>query len=340
MKMCGFKKAFLCLGVCLAVALTGTGFFAGGEALLAWSDTGPPRGTLPREPASEIRPKVGFVLQRVGGRYEPVVSYYQLFRLPGTAMRFGSFTYLIPEDEEFGAPKFGFLRDDHRFFYVDEIDAPGSDPQYALMGNYFIVDGGAGGSGTCRSMYLFRYDKDSMRLLDKIEEPVGGYFSPLGFVSDYPGKPAYGHELGTGHRDVPVWVISERDRHGHPLVRLVVGRDLALTELGPREFEAFHIYLKIVNHRLRVALDPELYLTIFNSLGEAGGPYSRSTEYYVSGFLAHKLTLARIKAELDGNKERLWLLDSLRYVKRWDAELHRRIGEPFPKIREYRLKGR
>ena len=72
---------------------------------------------------------------------------------------------------------FGFLRDDGRFFYVSEAAASDSNLHYALSGNYFVVDGGAGGSGICRSMYLFKYDKDSMRLLDKIEEPDGGDFS-------------------------------------------------------------------------------------------------------------------------------------------------------------------
>ena len=83
---------------------------------------------------------------------------------------------------------------------------------------------------------------------------------------------------------MPVWVISEKDRQGHPLIRLVAVRDLPPTVLGPEELEVFHTYLKIVDGRLRVALDPDLYVTIFNSLGDGGGPYSRSTEYYVFRF--------------------------------------------------------
>jgi len=338
--MCGLKKPFFCLWVCLVTVAAGTGILAGRAIGAAGPEPAAPREAAP-EAAKQIRPKVGFVLQKIGDNWEPERHYHEPFRLPGTHIRFGSFRYLIPEDEELGAPKFGFLRDDGRFFYVRETAAPDSNLHYALSGNCFVVDGGAGGSGICRSMYLFKYDKDSMRLLDKIEEPDGGEFSPLGFISSYPGEPSYGHRIGKGHKDVPVWVISEKDRQGHPLIRLVAVRDLPPTVLGPEEFEAFHIYLKIVNGRLRVALDPDLYVTIFNSLGDGGGgPYSRSAEYYVSGLLAHKLSLARIRAELANNKDRLWLLDSLRHVKRWDAELHQRNGKTFPKIREYELNGR
>ena len=159
-------------------------------------------------------------------------------------------------------------------------------------------------------------------------------------MSDYPGKPAYGHEIGTEHDDVPVWVIAEKDVHGHPLIRLKMIRDLPPTALGPYEIEAFHLYLKIVNGKLRIALDPEIYEPLFDSVKDAGGPGPRSNEYYVSGFLAGKLSLARIKAELAGNEDREWLVDSLKHVRRWDAALHERYGYPLPRIIEYKLNGR
>jgi hypothetical protein len=285
-----------------------------------------------------IRPKKGFELQRVGNRYEPVVSCYEAFRLPGTRMRFGAYRYLIPEDEELGVPKYGFLRDDGKFFYVDEWVASDGDPEYALSGNYFVVSGCEGNCASW-SMYLFTYDSRSATLIDKIEEPLGR-FAPPGFMSDYPGKPVCGHELGTGHDDVPVWMIEEKDRQGHALIRLRMVRNLPPTVLGPVEFEVFHLYLKIAGGRLRIALDPDLYEPLFNSLGEAGGPQSRSTEYYVSGFLSGKLTLARIKAELAGKKHRQWLVDSLKHIRKWDAALHYRMGHPLPRITEYKLNRR
>ena len=102
----------------------------------------------------------------------------EAFRLPGTSIRFGPFTYFSPMDEELGVPKWGFLRDDGRFFYLNEPFAQSGDSQYALTGSYFIVDGGAGGSGICRTMYLFRHDRDSMRLLDMIEETYNDFSPP------------------------------------------------------------------------------------------------------------------------------------------------------------------
>ena len=337
MNACGFRKLLLCLLVLSAVFAQGAASPFGGTAALAAPDTAPPADVAQGKPVEVIQPKVGFVLQHIGDRWEPVLHYSHAFRLPGTHMRFGPFKYFTPEDEDLAVPKYGFLLDDGRFFYVDERVASDSESQYALIGNYFVVSGCEGNCASW-SMYLFAYDDHSARLLDKIEEP--GDFSPPGFMSDYPGKPAYGRELSEESNDVPVWVIKEKDRQGHPLIRLRMVRNLPLTALGPEEFEVFHLYLKIVNDRLRVALDPDLYETLFNSLGDAGGPYSRSTEYYVSGFLAGKVSLARIRTELVNNRERLWLVDSLKHIKRWDTALHRRYGYPLPRIVEYKFSGR
>jgi hypothetical protein len=306
-------------------------------AAFAGSDTAPPAESTRAKPVELIRPKVGFVLQRVGARYEPVLHYRQAFRLPGTSMRFGSYIYLIPEDEDTGVRKYGFLRDDGRFFYVDEWVASDAEPQYALSGNYFVVGGCEENCGSW-SMYLFTYDDHSAKLVDKIEEP--GDYSPPSFAADYPGKPAYGHKLSEKSNDVPAWVITEKDRQGHPLIRLEMFRNLPPTVFGPKEFEVFHLYLKIAGGRLRVALDPDLYEPLFDSVKEEGGPDSRSTEYYVSGLLAGKLSLVRIKAELAGKKHRQWLVDSLRHVKKWDAALHYRMGHPLPRIIEYKLNRR
>lgn len=338
MNACGFRKLLLCLLVLFAAFAQGAASPFGGTAGLAQSDSAPPAESKAK-PEEVIRPKVGFVLRRVGPRWEPVLCYYQAFRLPGTRMRFGSYRYLIPEDEDIGAPKYGFLRDDGRFFYLNELAASDSAPHYALSGSYFVVDGSPGGSGLCRSMYLFRYDNDSARLLDRIEE-TDEAFSPPGFISDYPGKPAYGHKLSEERDDVPVWMIEEKDRQGHPLIRLEMIRDLPPTFLGPEEIEAFHLYLKIVNDRLLVALDPDLYEPLFNSVKEAGALGPRSNEYYVSGFLSGKLSLARIKAELAGNEDREWLVDSLKHIRRWDTALHYRMGHPLPGIVEYKLNRR
>lgn len=328
------RKSSVCLIVCFILIFAGS---------VLHGDTTSGRDST--QPSEEIKPKVrGFGLMKIGSHYEPEPHYDKPFRIPETTMRFGAYRYFDPEDEEIGKPMWGYLRDDGRFFYVKEPYAPDGDSQYGLSGNYFVVDGGSGGSGICRSMYLFEYGRNSMRLLDVIEEG-GRALSALAFMSDYPGKPAYGEVTSEirNEPDVPVWLINEKDRHGRPLIRLVMVRDLPPPNLGPEKFEIFHIYLRIAKGKLRVALDPYLYETIFNSLGDGGGAGSRSNEYYASGFLAGKLTLAQIKAELEADKDRpwrLWLVDSLKQVKKWDRELHRRLGYPVPKIVEYKLSPR
>ncbi len=334
MNACGFRKLLPYLLAFLAAFAQGATSPFGGTIALAGSDTLPPADAAQSKPEEVTQPKVGFVLQRIGDRWEPVLHYSHAFRLPGTNMRFGPYIYFTPEDEDIGVPKYGFLRDDGRFLYVDELVASDAESQYALIGNYFVVSGCEENCGSW-SMYLFTYDDHSARLLDKIEEPVG--FSPPSFGLDYPGEPAYGHRNEWGNHDVPVWVIKEKDRQGHPLIRLLMFRNLPPTIFGPDEYEVFHLYLKIAGGRLRVALDPDLYEPLFQSLGEAGGPTSRSTEYYVSGLLAGRLSLARIKAELAGNKDREWLAHSLTRVRKWDAALHKRYGRPLPRIREYKL---
>ncbi len=88
---------------------------------------------------------------------------------------------------------------------------------------------------------------------------------------------------------------------------------------------------------MQVTLDPDIYETLFNSLGEAGGPDARSTEYYVSGFLAGKVSLPQIEAELAGNQGRHWIVDILTNVKKWDAGLHYRYPFSFPRTFEYKF---
>ena len=223
MNASGFRKLLLCLLVLSAVFAQGAASPFGGTAALAAPDTALPADVAQGKPVEVIQPKVGFVLQHIGDRWEPVLHYSHAFRLPSTHMRFGPFKYFTPEDEDLAVPKYGFLLDDGRFFYVDERVASDSESQYALIGNYFVVSGCEGNCASW-SMYLFAYDDHSARLLDKIEEPVG--FSPPSFGLDYPGEPAYGHRLAWGNHDVPVWVIKEKDHQGHLLIRLLMFRNL------------------------------------------------------------------------------------------------------------------
>jgi hypothetical protein len=297
-------------------------------------------------------------MKRVGSRYEPVVNdihKYTVFRLPGAEMTFAAYSYLSPEDD-MPLPKYGFFFDDGRFFYVDEIAASDGDARYALDDGYFIVDGLPNGGSGDRSMYLFRYGKDSVKLLDMIGT---AWDLGLEFAAVYPGKPTYGHEIGQESADTPVWVTKERDGSGHPLVTIRLYHEpisAALykfyTDRGidPDKYEELYLYLKIAAPakagrgkrvaRLRVSLDPEIYRPLFDSVRGVQKAGVRPAGYYVYGFLAHRLALARIKADLADNKDRKYIVDMLEHLGNWDKAFHDRSGEPFPKIVEYKLKRR
>ena len=349
-----YNRSFSCLAVFLASIALGPALPHGARA----QDPAP----LTPGVAQQAAPPQGqerFEVKKVGSRDEPVVDFDPLvFRLPGTRMTFAAYDYLTPDDD-MPVPKYGFLFDDGRFFYVDEVDASDGDGQYALVDGYFIVDGFAYGASHNRSMYLFRHDKDSVRLLDII----GGRFADrywCEFTSDYPGKPAYGHEITMESTDTPVWVIRERDSRGNPLIRIKLYHDpfhSALYDfyknkgLDPDKFEELHLYVKIVIPegggapaqrvaRLEVALDPEIYKPLFDRVRDVRGSGVRPVGYYVYGFLAGQIDLPRIKAELGNNKLRRYVVDMLEAAGGWDAVAHDRLDTPVPELVEYKLERR
>ncbi len=140
----------------------------------------------------------GFVLVKVGSVYQPMLRDYRPFKLPDTHMAFAPCTYMLPPERgqqyRKEVPKFVFRLDDGRFSYVRESAASEGDAHYALFDGYFIVDGNAELSEG-QSMYLFRYGKDSVRLLDMIGAAPDQDFD---FMSRYPGEPAYGRKTAEG----------------------------------------------------------------------------------------------------------------------------------------------
>jgi len=301
----------------------------------------------------------GFVLVKVGSLYEPMLHYYQPFELPHTHLAFAPCTYILPlkkgEKERKKVPKFVFRLDDGRFSYVKEPAASEGDAHYALTNGYFIVDGD-GGVSDGRSMYLFTYDKDSVRLLDMVGAAPDQDFD---FMSDYPGEPAYGRKTTEGEKHAPEWIIKDADCHGNPLMRISVfmkhfDDDLFESDHkraprnveGPRDSpKAFPLYLRIVTRpggraRLRVALDPDLYKPLFEAVDEASKESARPAQYYILGFLSGQMDLTRIEAEMPDNTASWYIEDILKDVGNWDASLHYRSGKPIPKIVEYRLKRR
>ena len=246
-------KLFLRLSVSLVVCVMAAASTPCVTTLNGGSDAAvQPR---PEEPA---RPKQeGFEMKKVGSRYEPVVHYdTSVFRLPGTQMTFAAYNYLIPDDN-LPPPKYGFLFDDGRFFYVDEAAASHGDAQYALGDGYFVVDGYAFTSSHDRSMYLFRYGEDWVKLLDMIGDKFAAH-NGYEFMSDYPGKPAYGEEITEEYKHTPVWITKERDGHGNPLIRIKLYHDPFSYDLykfytdkgiSADKYEELHLYVKIVSNR-------------------------------------------------------------------------------------------
>ncbi len=64
------RKLFFCLWVCLVAVAGGTGLLARNAIAAPEPEPAAPGEAAP-EAARQIRPKVGFVLQKVGGHWEP-----------------------------------------------------------------------------------------------------------------------------------------------------------------------------------------------------------------------------------------------------------------------------
>jgi hypothetical protein len=298
-------------------------------------------------------------MRRVGTHCEPVTNDTRrsgVFKLPGTDMTFAAYDYIIPGDL-LPEPVAGFLVDHTRFYYVDDLNAPVDDPRYGLVGGYLIVQGnppGASGVGHAHSMYLFQYGKHTVKLCDAVEDPYIAHHS-FQFVSDYPGKPAYGHESRTiyGTDKSPVWLIRDRDSHNNPLIRVHVYQGFLDPDLEGfyeekgldlDQYHAFDLWLKITapkgrRPRLQVDLAPETYGPAFESIKEVRKNGVRPAGYYIYGFLAHRLDLSAIKAELADVKGRGYIVDILKATSTWDAAFHDHSG-PLPEVIEYKLRRR
>jgi len=347
-------KRLFCLSACLVVYVMACTPVLGDATQGQAPTVARARWASARKPP---RPKLleGFEMRRVGSRYEPIVhelSKETVFRLPDTHMTFAAYAYIV-KDDNLPEPRYGFLLDDGRFYYIDELDEPVDEPRYGLTDDYFVVDGYAFMSSHRTSMYLFKHGKDSVELCDVVEDPYIAHHLFV-FTSDYPGEPAYGHESTVDGTDkTPVWLVRDTDGRSRPLIRIRLYLDPNDPDLDAfyekealdlNKYEEFHLYLKVVapkgrSPRLRVARDPEIYKPLFDSLKEAGEHGVRPVAYYIYGFLAGRLDLPRIKAELPDNKVRKYIVGVLNNVGKWDAAFHDR-SQPIPKIVEYRLKRR
>lgn len=231
-----------------------------------------------------------FRLKMVGPRYEPVPGYYEPFILPGTDMKFGSYLY---RSEGVDQERWGFLMNDGRFWFVqDNTGGVGGGASYGIVDGYLIVDCWASGAHHNRSMYLFKYGRDAVKLLDVIQEAYVRSYG-MDFTSVYPGEPVYGAH---NTNNPPVWTIKDRDARGHPLIRTKIDTEegfyrTPLTKIDTKD--GFYLYFGIVNGRLRVVFDPQLYLPLFREV-QLKYKEKKPDSYYVYGFLAKELSMKEV----------------------------------------------
>ncbi|MBI5810014.1 MAG: hypothetical protein HZB21_02335 [Deltaproteobacteria bacterium] len=241
--------------------------------------------------------------------------------LPGAKIKAGSFTYLYDffstkrnREEEEETCKAGLLFDD-ALYYVESSDV-GGDTNFGVYKDYFLMDSWAYGSvsGHNRTMFLFRYDKKSARLLDAIGEASVAH-DLLDFMSDYAlsHKPGYDREANKS----PVWMdIADIDLDGRPELAIKIVRGPYWTYYDRK----FSLFIEIRDDRLRLDLNQALYRPLFEKEREkAKGKGFKPDAYYIYGFLAKEFTLDKVKAML---KDELYVAEAKRHFKKHDAEYY------------------
>jgi len=263
----------------------------------------------------------GFVLKRVDSHYEPELHYKQVVTLPGTNIKFGAFKYISSAIQEFDEiPKCGFLIDNKSFYFVEETVCSYGDAHYGVYGHYFVMDGYAFGASHNRTMYLFKYDKHSVHLLDVVGEAyVNNADGLMDFRSDYPDIKKYGIDY---YWNPVILTAKDIDGDGNPDIEL---RIYTCTDRVPD----FSLYLSIINDKLRVNLKPELYKPLYEEVKRLSEGKSRPIAYYVYGYLIKQISIKEIRTKLRNDKYCYHIIKLLENSGKWDAAFHECSGEKF-----------
>ncbi len=288
-----------------------------------------------------------FKLTKVNSHYEPEMS--EGIMLPGTNIKAGVFTYIIDETKADQTSKAGLLIKDNLYYVESEKYAhiqpknwleytgtfdPGGDPNFGIFKDYFVMDAYSYGASHSRKMFLFRFNKDTIQLLDVI---LQAYANNIGmdFISAYEETDkivAVGEIPRSYKRNTVSWIdIKDIDGDGKPEFKVVI-----------RE-KWFELYFEIANDRLQVDLNPDLYKPLFER-EKLKKIKRKSDAYYIYGFLANELDLKKIKAMLEGTGKRPYeqygrVVALLEEHKRWDSAFHDYLGEN-PILKQYNLKRR
>ncbi|MGH8624471.1 MAG: hypothetical protein ACREYC_04065, partial [Gammaproteobacteria bacterium] len=247
--------------------------------------------------------------------------------LPGASARAGiyPFQYVNEEGSELTS-KVGFLLGNGQFLYVEggapDVDAfdVGGDTNFGIYGNYLVLDSFAVGTSYSRRMFLFTYSGHSIRLLDVINDAYGVYDTySLRFMTAYDSAQSeFRSQLDGYKKQAFNWMdIKQHDQDTNPEIRLLV---FAGNKFDPLDFS---IFVEVVGDRLRVDLNPRLYEPLF--VQEVASVKSKS--YYVYAFLARKLTIKEIEAELQEDKElSAKIVPLLQHAEEWNEAFHSLAG--------------
>jgi len=267
----------------------------------------------------------GFKLKKVGSHYEPELIGESI-TLPDTEIRAGTYKYISDNVGEI--EKLGFLVNSRQFYFVQSNEYSHCDEaNYGVNKGYFVIDGWGYGSvsGHNRLMFLFRYDKDYVRLLDVIGQAyVASYGMDFVSITNPKEKRGYLSPLKTDVKDV--------DGNGRPEIKIEI-------YTGDKSPPAFELYLEIVNDRLQVNFNSKLYKPLFENVKRKYKGKIKPVSYYVYGFLMKRIGIERIKTELAGDKDRFYVVKLLENVDKWNSAFHDLGDEKF-ELLQYNLSRR
>lgn len=253
------------------------------------------------------------------------------YRIPEAGFEVGLFRYVNAQADE--VPLSGFLIKDTFFYIKEDASSCFGDINYGMDGRYFVVDGFAYGASHNRTMHLLEHTRDSIRLLDSINQPYVDRI-PMDFMTARQGAQPYGFvDEGVSS---PNWTdVKDMDGDGRPEIRV----GISACDDCDLDFPHFELYFEIDKDRLKVDLNPVLYMPLYDKLRIEETGTSRKPAYYVYGFLAGELSLEEIKTESAGDEKLLYFARLLQRSGKWDKAFHDSLREK-PELRLYNAQKR
>lgn len=290
-----------------------------------------------------------FKFKKVGAHCEPVTVEW--IAVPGRDMKAGSFAYRYTDVRDGGciewtipAEKIGGKDGDRT--YTSCFDASTSEEEsrisgvlvkneaiyypdpdgylwtdemnFGFYGNYLVMDAWPIGAHHGRRMFLYRLGDNNVELLDIVYRS----FSTFDFMS------VSKSDVRSGEYSVGLVDVADIDRDNNPELKLKIYWDYIFT-----------LYLEIIDNRLKIDLNPELYRPLF-ARERRIRPNKKTSAYYIYGFLSGELNLKEITEMISRDKRHKdrygEIVKLLEKVDKWDEALHE-DGKPV--LLRYDLKG-